>query len=833
MSRQFTRLAAATAAALMLWLTAPPLAAHGQTGRITGTVLSTDGAPIHGAAVLVVGTRLSGVTDAAGAYTINGVPAGAQQVRIGNLGFRDAVISVTVPAGGTVRADARLDGRPIELGNVVVSASRQEQRITDAPATITRVDAAAIENSPGSMWVGALKQAKGLDFIQVGMTSVAVNARGFNSSFNNRMLMMEDGRIAVLPENGLPVGQFTASPKIDLAAIEVLVGPGSALYGPDASSGVITLQSKDPRRFQGSSLEVTGGNRDYMNVQGRYARAMGNIGFKVAGEYQSAKDWDNYLTYTIAGVPGRGNVAVREDSIPGNSIDWNATVARGTGALVHYSGDNRLEISGGISQTDGVGQTNVGRNQLRGWIYNFAQAQYSTPRLYFNLYRTQSKSGESFAINRYADAWARNPNLSPDSLRMLSDWPSNGRLYAAEAQHNFRLPALLNSSVVWGAQFRRDVVSSDRQWLTDRLTGEDLQIDQQGIYAQVETPLLPQLNLVLSGRYDSHENYDAQFSPKAGLVFKPTQEHALRVTYNRAFKSPTTLQTSFWIPDWTAVVSIFGNTDGFTVQNAQGGTVATYEPLRPEENTTWEIGYKGVLAGRLFLDGAYYRSTYEHFMSPLVIISNPFAAPATFAYRNGSRILNPAGIAPLTLTYYNLGRAELQGVDLGVNYYAMRRLALSGTFSWLQVDTVEVPAGREEATATNAPNVKWTLGASVPDLAVGGGSLTSGATLRHVTSYYFRSGINFGVIPTFSTVDFNAGYRLPSLNTTFTLGVNNLFTCSQRDGQGFTYAGTDPLRTTPLNRDRQCGFNVKHQEMINMPSVGTMVFLGARYHLSR
>jgi outer membrane receptor for ferrienterochelin and colicins len=665
------------------------------------------------------------------------------------------------------------------------------------------------------------------------MTSVALNARGFNSSFNNRMLMMEDGRIAVLPENGLPVGQFTASPRIDLAGIEVLVGPGAALYGADASSGVVTLQSKDPRRFQGTTFEGAGGSRQFMNVQARHAGLIGTSwGFKLAGEYQQANDWDNYLTYTIAGVPNRGNVPVREDEIPGNSIDWSAKVMRGIGSAVHYSGDNRLEISAGASVTDGVGQTNVGRNQLRGWKYNFAQAQYSTPRLYLNAYRTQSQSGESFAINRYADAYARNPTLSPDSLRMLSDWPSNGRLYAAEAQHNFRLPQFLNTTVTWGAQFRRDVVSSDRQWLTDRLTGQDLEIDQKGIYAQVETPVLPQMSIVAAGRIDQHENYDAQFSPKFGVVYKPAPQHAFRVTYNRAFKSPTVLQTNFHIPDWTAVVAIYGNTQGFTVRDANGNVQATYDALRPEENTTYELGYKGILGQRLFLDGAYYRSRYEHFMSPLVIISNPFTAAPTYAHdASGQRIVNDAGLAPVTLIYYNLGRADLQGVDAGVNFYALPRLTFSATFSWLDVMEVEVPLGREEATSTNAPNTKWTLGANLLDIAgPAGGFFHANSTLRHVTSHYFRSGINFGVIPTFSTLDLGAGYRLPRFNTSINVGVNNLFSCSQQQDTPLAYS--DPLRTTPTNKERQCGFNMKHTEMINMPAIGTMVFVGARYHLS-
>jgi outer membrane receptor for ferrienterochelin and colicins len=593
---------------------------------------------------------------------------------------------------------------------------------------------------------------------------------------------------------------------------------------------VITLQSKDPRQFPGTTVEVTGGNRSYRNVQARHASVFGDWGIKVSGEYQGANDWDNVLTYNIAGVPNRGTVAVRENEIP-DPIDWNAQVIRGTGSLVRYMGASRFEVSAGASETDGVGQTNVGRNQLRDWQYNFAQARLTTPRFYFNAYRTQSTSGESFAVNRYADAWARNPTLTADSLRMLSDWPSDGRMYAADAQHNFTVPMLLNTRIVWGGGYRRDVVSSQRQWLTDRLTGQDIEIDQRGVFAQTETPLLPQLNLVLAGRYDAHENYDAQFSPKAGLVFKPAPDHAVRVTYNRAFKSPTTLQTNFHIPDWTAVVAIYGNTQGFTARNASGAVLTSYEPLQPEQNETVELGYKGVLGSRLFVDGVYYRSNYEHFLSPLVIIANPYTASPTFAHdAAGGRILNPAGLAPVTLTYINLGQAELQGADIGLNLYATRRLRLNGTFSWLDLRSAEVPAGREEATSLNSPGTKWTLGGTMTELPVARGLAHVGASTRYVNRYYFRSGINMGQMPTFTTLDVNAGYRLPGRDMTVNLGVQNLFGCSQSEDNPFAYAPTDAVRMKPTNFDRTCGFGQKHTEMINMPAVGTMVFLGVRVH---
>jgi outer membrane receptor for ferrienterochelin and colicins len=565
-------------AVLFALLPAAALAQAG-TGRVAGTVTDQQGTPVHGAQVVVAALRLGSITDARGRFLIQNVPAGSHVIQVRFIGYRELVLSDVVVRGGeTTEITAQLEGTPVQLGGMVVSASRRAERITDAPATVTNVGYETIEKSVGPTWAGALKQVNGLDFIQVGAASVAINARGFNSSFNNRMLMMEDGRIAVLPENGLPVGQFTTMSKLDLEGVEVLVGPGAALYGPDASNGVVTLRSKDPRSFPGTTIEVTGGSRNFGNVQARHAQVFGNIGVKVTGEWQEVKDWENQLMHG----------ANPETGVNG-SIDWRNRVRRGQGSLVYYmNGDNRLEVSSGISVTDGVGQTNVGRNQLVGWHYEFQQAKLNLNSWFFNAYRARSRAGNSYALNRYTDNRANpaNAGLSNEEVKLLSDWPSDGQLYAAEIQHHLQLPTLLNTQIVWGGQFRRDIVSSDRQWLTDRLTGKDLTIQQTGVYAQTTTPLGNRFNLVLASRLDDHENYDAQWSPKAGLIFHPTPDQAIRFTYNRAFKSPTTLQTDFHIPDWTAVVAIFGNTGGFTMRNAGGDVLRTYAPLRPEENQT-------------------------------------------------------------------------------------------------------------------------------------------------------------------------------------------------------------------------------------------------------
>jgi hypothetical protein len=136
-----------------------------------------------------------------------------------------------------------------------------------------------------------------------------------------------------------------------------------------------------------------------------------------------------------------------------------------------------------------------------------------------------------------------------------------------------------------------------------------------------------------------------------------------------------------------------------------------------------------------------------------------------------------------------------------------------------------VEAGREEATSLNSPNTSWTLGANAVDL----GPFGAAFTVRHVNSYYFRSGINMGVIPTFTTADISLNYKIPNINALLNVGVANLFTCA--GSHDYLPAAQDPLRTTRVNADSKCGFDEKHIEMLNMPAIGTMVFVGMRFHI--
>lgn len=823
-----------TAAAVLL----TPALAAAQTGSVSGLVTDSARTPLPGAQVTLVGTRFGSTSGLDGRYRVVGVPAGTYSVRVQRIGSAARTFeNVAVAADADTRLDISLATTALQLGGYVVSASRRVEKITDAPATVTRIDADKISQSVGNTLTSALKEVKGVDFFQTGVAAVGINARGFNSAFNNRILQMEDNRIAVLPENGLPVGVFTTISKVDVAGVEVLIGPGAALYGPDASNGVVTLLTKDPKAYPGLTLEASVGSNTikvndafknnpgqvgYSNVQGRYAGMFGNFGYKVVGEMLYARDWQNTNNYAA--------VAPRTTPSPELSTDWGTSYRRASGALVYYFDQGaRLEFQGGASNSNGVGVTSAGRNQLKNWGYWNQQLRFTSDHWFAQAYATRSLSGQTYALNGFSTnrLAARFNGFSDDSVKKASGFPADGRLMAAEVQNNVTLPVLFNTRVISGVQARRDQLSSKRVWLSDAVTGEDIVLNQVGVYVQTETQVNPQARIVLGGRYDVPEFYDAQFSPKAALLISPTENSTFRVTYNKAFKSPSALQTSFYFRDFSPGIGVFGNKDGIAVKNAAGTTLRTLAPVVPEVNNTVELGYKGVLRDRLFLDVAGYVARYKAFLSPLVVVANPLAgANATFAYNaaTGVKYTNAAGADQIALTYYNLGEATLSGVDMGLRYVLTPRVSLTSTMSALKLDSIiQKPGDPFEATALNSPSLKATLGAESSDIAFG---VFGGALVRFVKDYQFNSGVHAGRIPGLATLDLNVGRKF-TRNAMVTLSLQNLFACTS--GTTTPPAFLNAALPASYGRGWGCGFGRKHIELLNMPAIGSMAFFGVRF----
>ena len=160
----------------------------------------------------------------------------------------------------------------ILLGSeVVVSASRVEQSILEAPVTIEKMDLLEIQNAATADFMDQLEHIKGVKVSRGSLNFAAVNTRGFATDANTRFVQLVDGMDTSAPLLNFPTGNLVGINPLDLESVEIVPGSSSALYGPNAFNGTMLMTSKNPFEYQGLSVQVlqgyttanrTGNNRE-------------------------------------------------------------------------------------------------------------------------------------------------------------------------------------------------------------------------------------------------------------------------------------------------------------------------------------------------------------------------------------------------------------------------------------------------------------------------------------------------------------------------------------------------------------------------------------------
>ena len=131
-----------------------------------------------------------------------------------------------------------------------------------------------------------------MDFVRSGVVGTGVNIRGFNSNFNSKNLQVADGRLATLIATGLPMGPLNTQIKEDIERVEVILGPNSALYGPNAHNGLVHIISKDPRTSEGTTIAAGVGNQSLFSVRARHAQVVNDkFSFKLTAEHTQGEEF--------------------------------------------------------------------------------------------------------------------------------------------------------------------------------------------------------------------------------------------------------------------------------------------------------------------------------------------------------------------------------------------------------------------------------------------------------------------------------------------------------------------------------------------------------------
>ena len=733
--------------------------------RISGQVISVDsGEPLAAANVMVsnqaANSTAAAVSDADGRFVFDGLAPGTYRVSATHVGYHSSPArEVTISAARAAILLLQMVTRRYELEETVVSGTHLAESILQTPVSITRIDGSRIRrNAGGHTYINDLRHVRGIDYQQLGLLQERFAARGLNAAFNKRMLVVTDGRVTE-SSGGSPYYNPVTT-KDDVRDMEVITGPGSALYGPDAVSGIISLRTRDPRAEQGTTAAISGGTRELFKARARHAELLNaKWGWKVSGEYQRGRDFELSNTYYAPD----STFSVTENP------DFDSDIIVGGVGVYYYPDDgSMLRATAGATCVNGISQSTLtGRVQVVDSYYHYQQLAYESTSLYLSAYNTGADVGDSFLLDQEAQLLLA--GMPPQQARQSATITGESALRQIEGRYRFGVAAWPRARLIVGSAWRQHYQQSN--FIRD---GE-VTVNQISVYGHAETELTAGLKGSVASRLDWHEDYGSQLSPRLALVYSPSNRVSLRTSLNRAFKSPTVLDQHVLIRLQPPAV-IRGNRDGFRFGSLSGDPLpAQFEngiaALEPEENTTVELGLKGALSDRVFIDISGYRSWYENFGSPLTTPIGDLAHGIVTLDKNGEP--RPGEI---TLTTLNFGKLAVIGLALGANAYLTPKLTLRGNASLIDAGDLEDSGGME--LLFNTPGVIANLGVSVDDLIYRGTSVDLSA--RYVAEHDFREANFGGTVPAYTVIDLGLGYRGAG-GIDYRISLQNLFDNRHRE----------------------------------------------------
>jgi iron complex outermembrane receptor protein len=793
--------------ALLVWSLLALLAASasplsGQsTGEIRGRVTRMiDQLPINGATVELLGRGRTVVTTPSGQFRLADVPAGRETVAFRFPGYAPREISVIVTAGRTTTADAALEMRPVALGDIVVTtASRRPERVVEASAAIAVVDSSVAHDvSLTGQAPLALATLPGVQVVQNGVFDFNVNTRGFNSGFARRVIFLQDGRDQALSFLGTPVW-FALNQPLE-GRLEMVRGPGSALYGPNAYLGVVNYVTPPVRDVLGSSATVAGGGLNTYRADLSYATLSGDgrIGLRVSGGLYRSDSWSRSRTSRDGGDLGREYAGAGADSVP-MLIDSLAlrgqkkdpltgtatgtpdpvTFARGSARLDWYRRDGSLlTAEAGTEYIDNeVFMGGTSRWQVRGLNRPWARVNWSAGSLNLMAWSSgESSTGPTMSLPTGYGADNASAIMHVEGQYHHAVFGERGQVVTGASLRTLHINT--RGTVLGANDDRRDWIYSG--------------------YAEFEYQLDKRLRLVGAIRFDAGDLFTSQLSPKLALVESPDAHHAFRASINRAFLSPdagtlfsdlpaapptdlSALEAGLRASQLGSALAAVPNGELFTQSAAVPILLRGNPHAKVESITEFELGYKGQFGQRAFVTLDAYFNRGSDFITSLSPGVNPEYAPWTapaevpVAYRAAveqavrdqllaaGQTVASAGLtrieggrSAIVLSYANGGRVNTYGVDGGIELNLGRGMRLMGNYSLFQlhVDSTSLVTGSD--LTPNTPENQGNLFLAY----VGRHGLEARFGARITSSFAWGGGVLTGRIPASQTFDAGLGYRL-------------------------------------------------------------------------
>jgi outer membrane cobalamin receptor len=494
---------------------------------------------------------------------------------------------------------------------IVYTASKHEQDIAESPSAVTVITREQIENTHCTDVICLLRQVPEVDVRRVMPLYAAVGARALTGELGDKVLVLVDGREDNHEMFGMPYWQIMPVHLDDIERIEVIRGPGSALYGANAHSMVVYITT---RRLGDNTVEVFfgGGEHDRLSLHFRLGQGFGAWDLQLSGGLETAGHWR---------LRDRREREVKR---------------------VRLRVDRETDTSSTTLQLDLVGPT--------GQIYTSIAPGWTQDTIIGHFLGSHRVG--PFKAQVWFGLWDITvvPDMPLYYLGMkLGEFVTNMHFFntALDTEAQVELEPFAGNLLIAGASYRWNTMSSEC------LTPSSENQHRVGVFVHDEQRLGE--NLLLTGgiRFDYNNVTGYSISPRLAGVWRFVEDQLLRLAFGRAFRKPPFFNTSLHFNNVEGEPG-FEELGDFFLRSVGNGDLSN------ENVTAFELGYRGqFLDKKLTIEADAFFNLYRDtivFVTEMAEnnLGMPDISRSVMEYRNQGREVDTLG-GSLTLSCHFRG----------------------------------------------------------------------------------------------------------------------------------------------------------------------------------